>query len=120
MVNRAVLNSRHGIVVDRTAYERDLRAILPTLPRLDGVPASVIRALAVFSIHLGPGRTLELVQNSPANDLLLPLVTALEQELGRKPRVAWEVAEVADDIRNELAMLRSAVQTSNTITTADD
>ena len=118
MVNRAVLNSRHGIAVDRTAYERDLRAILPTLPRLDSVPASVIRALAVFSIHLGPERTLELVQNSPANDLLLPLVTALEQELGRKPRVAREVEEVADDLRKEFARLRTAMRASNTIATA--
>ena len=84
------------------------------------MPASVLRALAVFSIHLGPGRTLELVQNSPANDLLLPLVTALEQELGRKPRVAQEVEEVADDIRKEFARLRTARRASNTIATAHD
>ena len=120
MVNRAVLRSRHGMVTDRSVYERDLRAILPTLPRYSRLPDSVISALGVFSIHLGPERTLELVQNSPANDLLLPLVTALEQELGRKPRVAREVEEVADDIRKEFARLRTAMRASNTIATAHD
>ena len=119
MVNRAVLRSRHGMVTDRSVYERDLRAILPTLPRYSRLPDSVISALGVFSIHLGPERTLELIRSSPAKDLLLPLVTALEQELGRKPRVAREVEEVAHDIRKELAGLR-ALRRSNTIATAHD
>ena len=61
-----------------------------------------------FSIELGPARMRELIQGSPAAPLLLPLTTALEQELGLEPRVAREVDEVAQDIRKELENLRSA------------
>ncbi len=50
----------------------------------------------------------ELIQGSPAASLLLPLTTALEQELGFTPRVAQEVDEVAQDIRRELKEIRDA------------
>ena len=120
MVNRAVLNSGHGLVTDESVYERDLRTILPTLTTIDSLPDSAIRALAVFSIHLGPTRTLALIESSPAAELLLPLVTALQQEIGLNPRVAREVDEVAHDIRKELARMRTGVRASNTIATAHD
>ena len=73
-----------------------------------------------FIAYLEPARALELIQHSGAADLLLPLVTALHEDLGLKPRVAWEVKEVAHDIRKELAKLRRAVRTSITIATAHD
>ena len=114
IVNRAVLNTGYGLVTDKAVYERDLKTILPTLPTIDSLPDSAIRALAVFSVHLGPARTLELIQHSPAAESLLPLVTALEQEVGLKPRVAREVNEVAKDIRKELANLRTLVPLPNT------
>ena len=114
MVNRAVLKTRYGLFADKTAYERDLKTILSTLPTIDSLPDSAMRALAVFSVHLGPSRALELIQRSPAADLLLPLVTALEQEVGLKPRVAREVDEVAQDIRKELAKMRTLVRLPNT------
>ncbi len=115
MVSRAVLNSRYGTMPDRANYERDLRAILPALPRLDHVPESVIPTLAMLSVHLGAERTLELIEGSPAEGLLLPMVTALKRELGREPRVAKEVSETADDIRKELAKLRTAIRSSDTM-----
>jgi tetratricopeptide (TPR) repeat protein len=120
MVSRAVLNSRYGTMPDRANYERDLRAILPTLPRLDQVPESVIPALAMLSVHLGAERTLELIEGSPAEGLLLPMVTALKREVGREPRVAKEVSEIADDIRKELARLRTAIRSSDTMAPAHD
>ena len=120
MVNRAVLNSGLGLVTDESVYERDLRTILPTLATIDSLPDSAIRALAVFSIHLGPARTLAWIESSPAAELLLPLVTALQQEVGLNPRVAREVEEVAHDIRTELAKLRTAVSRCNTMALAHD
>ena len=60
------------------------------------------------SVDLGPARMRELIQASPSANLLLPLTTALERELGLEPRVAREVEEVAQDIRRELAKLREA------------
>ena len=93
---------------DLSASERDLSTILTILPRNDALQGFGIHALMVFSAHLGPKRALELIQSSPAEDRLLPLVTALQQELGFKPRVAREVEEVAQDVRKEMAMLRNA------------
>ena len=43
---------------------------------------------------------------SPAADLLLPLTTALEKDMGLAPRVAKEVEEVAEDILRDMAERR--------------
>lgn len=120
MVSRAMLNSRYGTMLDGAIHERDLKAILPTLPRLDHVPESVILTLALLSVHLGAERTLELIEGSPAEGLLLPMVTALKRELGREPRVAKELSETADDIRKVLAELRTTIRSSDTMAPAHD
>ena len=91
---------------DLSASERDIAAILTILPDLDSLPKESLDALMEFSIEIGPERMVELIQASPSANLLLPLTTALEQELGHEPRVALEVAEVAEDIRKDLARLR--------------
>ena len=61
-----------------------------------------------FSVEFGPARLRELIEASPSSNLLLPLTTALERDLGLQPRVAREVEEVAQDIRRDLAKLREA------------
>ena len=91
---------------DMPAGERDIAAILTILPDFDSLPKESLEELMEFSIDIGPERMVELIQASPSVNLLLPLTTALEQELGREPRVALEVAEVAADIRKDLAELR--------------
>ena len=91
---------------DLSASGRDIAVILTILPNLDSLPKESLDALMAFSIEIGPERMVELIQASPSANLLLPLTTALEQELGREPRVALEVAEVAEDIRKDLARLR--------------
>ena len=91
---------------DLSASEQDIAAILTILPNLDSLPKESLDALMAFSIEIGPERMVELIQASPSANLLLPLTTALEQELGHEPRVALEVAEVAEDIRKDLARLR--------------
>ena len=57
----------------------------------------------------GQARTLKLIEESPAADLLLPLVTALQQELGRETHVAKEVNEVAADIREKMKQISAAI-----------
>ena len=88
---------------DRSKCEHDIRTVLE-------LPGPVLRhgimALIDLSVALGPQRMHDLIQASPAVDLLLPLKTALERELGHEPRVAREVDEVARDIQNRLADLR--------------
>ena len=93
---------------DSSGCEQDIEALLGLLPEQDSWPREFLAALIEFSIELGPARMRELIQGSPASPLLLPLTTALEQELGLEPRVAREVDEVAQDIRKELENLRSA------------
>ena len=94
---------------DPSACEQDITAILAALPGLGTLPAvRSLDALMAFSIEIGPARMRELVRASPAVDLLLPLTTALEREMGLEPRVAREVEEVAEDIRRDLAKLKEA------------
>ncbi len=88
--------------------EQDIEAFLALLPELGTLPQEALAALMGFSVELGPARMRELIQGSSAAPLLLPLTTALEQELGLEPRVAREVDEVAQDIRKELESLRTA------------
>ena len=93
---------------DPSGSEQDVEAMLAILPKLDSLPSAVLHALIEFSIDLGPARMRELIQASPAVDLLLPLTAALEWELGLEPRVAREVEEVAQDIRRFWAKRRDA------------
>ena len=93
---------------DPAACERDVEAMLAILPKLDPLPGEILNALAEFVVEIGAERMRELIQASPAADLLLPLTTALEWELGLEPRVAREVEEVAEDIRRDLGKLREA------------
>ena len=93
---------------DPSGCEQDIEALLALLPELGSLQREDLDALMEFSIKIGPARMNELIQNSPAVLLLLPLTTALEQELGLTPRVAQEVDEVAQDIRQELEEIRNA------------
>ena len=102
---RAKANLAGGAPFD---CEEDIEAMLTILSKLDSLPKEGLGALMALSIDLGLARTLELIQASPATELLLPLTTALEWELGLEPRVAREIEEVARDIRRDLAKLKEA------------
>ena len=93
---------------DPGCCQRDIKAIFQILPQCDPLPVEDLQELMQLSIEIGPEPMIELVQESPSANLLLPLTTALEQELGRIPRVAQEVAEVALDIQRDLLKLREA------------
>ena len=86
----------------------DAEAMLTILPKLDPLRRESLDALTALSIDLGPKRMRDLIQVSQAADLLLPLTTALEWELGLEPRIAREVEEVARDVRRDLAKLKEA------------
>ena len=91
---------------DVSGCEKSIEAALAILPRLDSVPGEPIHILIELGFELGPARILELIRASPAADLLLPLSTAFELELGLKSRVAREVERVARDIWRKLGKLR--------------
>lgn len=91
---------------DPTTCVQDIETILAILPELDSLPSEVLDALMTLTIELGAAHVHELILTSPSANLLLPLRTALEQELGLETRVAKEVEEVARDIRRNLAKRR--------------
>ncbi len=91
------------------AATNDARQMLRILPRLATIPSRSIRCLTVASVALGLDRLASLIRESPSAGLLLPLTTALDLEMGKEPRVAIEVREVAEDIRRELAEIRKRI-----------
>ena len=89
--------------------ENDARALVEQAAK------ALANTLMRVSVDLGAARVRDLIQASPGANLLLPLTTALEQEMGLDPRVAREVEEVAEDIRKKLATLKdSSSPTSST------
>ncbi len=98
---------------DPSTSEQDIEALLSILPEISSPSKDNLDALVFFSTALGPARMRELIQASPSAELLLPLTTALEWELGLEPRVAREVEEVARDIRQDLAKAREAIAGSS-------
>ena len=87
---------------DGEACAGDVETALSILPELNMLPRDVLVLLADLSAGVGRERMCDLIKSSPASDLLLPLRTALELELGLEPRVAREVEEIAEDLRREL------------------
>ena len=70
------------------------------------VAKALTNTLMKVSTETGPAHVRAVIKASPAAGFLLPLTTALEQEMGLAPRVAREVEEVAKDIRRKLATLK--------------
>ncbi len=68
-----------------------------------------INQLILFGARLGVDQVLASIERSPSADLLLPLSTALAQDVGRNPRVSKEVAEVARDLRDDIANVRASL-----------
>ena len=86
--------------------EQDISALLAILSEADSLSKEHLYTLMTLGIEIGLARMRDLIQASSAATLLLPLTTALEQELGLEPRVAQEIMEVADDIRRHMARLK--------------
>ena len=94
--------SAHLAKGDHDSCARDVETALSLLPELNLLARHVLVALADLAAGMGSERMCDLIQSSPADDLLLPLRTALERERGLEPKVAREVEEIAEDIRREL------------------
>ncbi len=124
-LDRALLQTRAGMPVTRLhgylvrawanlaegngeACADDVEKALSILPEVDMLPRRALVVLADLSAGVGPERMCDLIKSSPAGDLLLPLRTALERELGLELRVAREVEEIAEDIRRELLVGRES------------
>ena len=94
----------------KTFAESDFSLLLDCLSKEGELRPGLVQGLTALAMISGLARTLELIQASPAADLLVPLVTALQQELGQETHVAKEVDEVAADVRRNLAGLNADAQ----------
>ena len=88
------------------ACARDIESALAILSALNPLPQDALNGLIALAVDLGPEKIRDLILASPAADLLLPLTTALEKDMGLAPRVAKEVEEVAEDILRNMAERR--------------
>ena len=91
---------------DRVLDERDVLLLIESASR-EELPPGAIHVIARFAARVSPTRMLELIRESHAEVPLLPLVVALQHELGEEPQVAQEVQEVAADIERELEDMRA-------------
>ena len=93
----------------KTLTDSDFSLLLDCLSREGELRPGLIQGLVTLAVISGQARVLNLIQASPAADLLFPLVTALQQELGQETHVAKEVDEVAADVRGNMAKLNAII-----------
>ena len=110
-VTRALMSKAAALLLQgKTLTESDFSLLLDCLSKESELRPGLIQGLTTLAMISGLARTLELIQASTAADLLVPLVTALQQELGQETRVAKEVDEVALDVRRNLANLAPSAE----------
>ncbi|MDE0333487.1 MAG: ATP-binding protein [Defluviicoccus sp.] len=107
-VANMILAGAHLVEGDMETCVQDIETVLVLLPKLKTLSKGVLYTLSRMAGVLGPETMHNLIKASPASDLLLPMTTALEKDIGLEPRVAKEVEEVAEDIRRDLEELRKA------------
>jgi tetratricopeptide (TPR) repeat protein len=100
--------------IESTLSEDDFLLLLECMAQEDKLRPGFMEVLAQVVSRLGPFKALELIQASPAAPLFLPLVTALQREIGQETHVAREIDEVAEDIRQLLERLRHDPQIGRT------
>ena len=93
--------------MDQTISEREFSLLLKCLAEEGSLLPGSIEAMVPFIASTEPAKAIDILQVSPAEHILLPLITALQQELGQTPEVAKEVAEVAKDVVERLARARA-------------
>ncbi len=95
---------------DQSISADEFSRLLSSLADLEELPAGSVAACLLFIATAGSARAFELIQASPSAHRLLPLVTALEQELEQITQEATEVEEVAKDVRKIFSQLRNSIE----------
>ena len=109
-VTSALLSKAAALFLQgKTLTDSDFSLLLDCLSRDGELRPGLIQGLVTMAVISGQARVLNLIQASPAADLLLPLVTALQQELGQETHVAKEVGEVAADVRGNMPKLNAII-----------
>ena len=104
----ALLSKSHALdQMGLTISEEEFALALKCIADKGWISPGGVDGLLHFVSRTPPSVALALLEESPAADLLIPLITALQQEIGQSPRVAKEVAEVASDVRVKLTEARA-------------
>ena len=93
--------------IGETIDADEFSLLLKCLAENGSLTLGSVDALIAFIASVEPTKALNLLEASPSAHLLLPLITALQQEVGQTPQVAKEVAEVASDVRARLTTARA-------------
>lgn len=106
LAQKAVILSSMGQAICDSEFSMLLRILGE---HEDPAPATV-EGVVHYIVGVEPAHALELIQESPAAEKLLPLIVALQFELGQDSQVPKEVREVAQDIRRRLTSIRSRME----------
>ncbi len=94
-------------VVNQTISDSEFSLLLKSMFEGSKLSNRCLDAIVIHAARVQPARAIELIQASPAAQQLLPLLTALQQELGLTTHVAKEIEEVAADIRRVMTKLKN-------------
>ena len=105
LVNKALALRMIGGAMSEGEY----RLLLDCMGENDQLEPMSIEVLIQLAAEVGSSRALNMILDSRSAELLLPLVTALQQELGLETSVAKEVDEVAKDILSKLQVSKKSI-----------
>ena len=74
-----------------------------------------LQMVLVFSASVDPSEALELIEESPSAERMMPLVVALRNDVGKESIVAHEVRQVARDVNDALATFRKMMDSGQGI-----
>lgn len=100
-----ILAAAHLLSGDTVSGEKQVAVLLGLLPEIEGLPSAesfsfMLRDMAVV---IGSDRTLELIQNSPATEILAPVVRKLQNSLRRESDPLQGIEEMAKTLVTDLA-----------------
>ncbi len=96
-----------------TLEPEDLRALLGLMVAEAKLAPGGVQAVTYFAALRPAGVTLDVIRGAGADEMLAPLVVALQRELGENPDVGKEVEEVAKDVRRVLTNIRDRASNSS-------
>ena len=95
-----------GMTGDMEGSERDVAKALVLLTEIKPPPNASINRIITLGVLLGSDRMTYLIRNSPAVHMAGVLLVGFAFDMGLRPSVAPEVAEVARDVKRTLDLRR--------------
>ena len=91
---------------DMEGSKRDVAEALMLLTEIKPPPNASIDRMIMLGVVLGSDRMADLIRNSPAAHMAGALLAGFQFDMGLRPRVAPEVAELARDVKKALDLRR--------------